>query len=183
MHADHLGTPKAATDATQGIAWAADYLPYGEAQVTAEAVTLNVRFPGQYFDGETALHYNYFRDYNAALGRYVQDDPIGLAGGINTYAYVMNNPIRHSDPTDSSQTSAGEPAIEPKSAYAVNSVRKSLAVCSKAAVRESVFGAISTKSISTIYQPDSVVLARMRTMRTSHQRVVRIANRPSRLRQ
>ncbi len=56
------------------------------------------RFPGQYFDKETNLHYNYFRYYEPEMGRYISTDPIGLAGGVNIWGYGLQNPLRWIDP-------------------------------------------------------------------------------------
>jgi RHS repeat-associated protein len=64
----------------------------------AAVVTYNLRFPGQYYQAETGLHYNYFRDYDPQTGRYLQSDPIGLRAGINTYSYVSNDPLGLVDP-------------------------------------------------------------------------------------
>ncbi|MFW5451640.1 MAG: RHS repeat-associated core domain-containing protein [Methylophagaceae bacterium] len=97
VHNDHLGTPQTITDQSQQIVWQASYTPFGEATITTEAITNNIRFPGQYYDQETNLHYNYFRYYDPSLGRYITSDPIGLAGGINTYGYVGGNPLGYID--------------------------------------------------------------------------------------
>lgn len=59
---------------------------------------MNLRFPGKYYGEETGLSYNYLRDYDAKTGIYSQNDPIGLAGGVNTYEYVGGNPLVYSDP-------------------------------------------------------------------------------------
>jgi RHS repeat-associated protein len=97
-HNDHLGTPQKMTDASGTAVWAADYKPFGEATITVSTITNNLRFPGQYYDQETGLHYNYFRDYNPAIDRYIEGDPIGLRGGINLYLYAGANSIRFTDP-------------------------------------------------------------------------------------
>jgi RHS repeat-associated protein len=99
IHNDHLATPQKMTDSSGAVVWSADYKPFGEATITVSTITNNLGFPGQYRDAETGTLYNYFRDYDTALGRYKQADPIGLRGGVNLFTYTRNNPIRYSDPT------------------------------------------------------------------------------------
>lgn len=99
-HNDHLGTPQKLTRIDGAVVWNAKAEAFGFTVVdTASTITNNLRFPGQYFDAETGLHYNYQRDYDPALGRYLQSDPIGMAGGINLYSYVFQNPLYYFDPT------------------------------------------------------------------------------------
>ncbi|GAB3254574.1 RHS repeat domain-containing protein [Chitinimonas naiadis] len=104
IHSDHLGTPRLLTNASQKAVWAWQGEPFGADQAnedpesTGTKYSFNLRFPGQYYDVETGNHYNLNRDYDPKVGRYVQSDPIGLAGGINTYAYVRGNPVSRIDP-------------------------------------------------------------------------------------
>jgi RHS repeat-associated protein len=87
IHNDHLGTPQFLTDETATLVWRARYKPFGQAEVDEDPdkdgkqVTFNLRFPGQYYDAETGLHYNYARYYDLATGRYITPDPVGLPGG------------------------------------------------------------------------------------------------------
>jgi RHS repeat-associated protein len=99
FHNDHLRTPQVLTDDTQTVAWKAVYTPFGEAVASVQTVDNPFRFPGQYYDPETGLHYNYFRYHNPQTGRYITPDPIGLEGGINLFVYTTNNPINAYDPT------------------------------------------------------------------------------------
>jgi RHS repeat-associated protein len=98
VHDDRLGTPQIVTSSLQVVAWKATYQPLGSATAIGGAIKQNLRLPGQYFDAETGLHQNGFRDYNPAFGRYIESDPIGLGGGLNTYGYVKQNPLRWMDP-------------------------------------------------------------------------------------
>ncbi|PWK54403.1 RHS repeat-associated core domain-containing protein [Pleionea mediterranea] len=96
-HNSHLGTPDMMTDENQNIVWQASYTPFGKATIEVEVIENNIRFPGQYYDEESGLHYNYFRDYDPETGRYIESDPIGLKAGVNTYGYVSADPINGFD--------------------------------------------------------------------------------------
>ena len=117
VHSDHLNTPRKLTQADGQAAWQWAYSAFGEEQPTTGAkrftsetttpttgstsipeVTFNLRYPGQYFDSETKLHYNWNRTYDGRTGRYTQGDPIGLDGGWNRFTYVGGNPLLFVDP-------------------------------------------------------------------------------------
>lgn len=96
---DHLGTPQKLTAVNGAVVWSAKYSSFGQAEIDpSSSATNNLRFPGQYYDEETALHYNYFRYYNPANGRYQRPDPIGLKAGVNYFTYVRNRPNILVDP-------------------------------------------------------------------------------------
>ena len=96
---DRLGTPQLMTDDTGTIVWEASYKPFGETTINPRSTIVNnFRFPGQYYDQETGLHYNYFRYYNPRTGRYVRPDPMGLTGGMNVFVYAQDNPVNSTDP-------------------------------------------------------------------------------------
>jgi len=103
VHTDHLNAPKKVTQVNNGVRWSWDRDPFGTTTVNENPAGLgtfsyNLRLPGQFYDAETGLNYNYFRDYDPAIGRYLESDPIGLMGGTNTYFYADVNPVTKADP-------------------------------------------------------------------------------------
>ena len=122
IHTDHSGTPRLMTNEQNVPVWQWPYTAFGNNKPTGvlkatpnpraamtntpvllratAATEMNLRFPGQYADEEAGQFYNYFRNYQPNQGRYTQNDPIGLAGGLNRYAYVDGSPLIYSDPDD-----------------------------------------------------------------------------------
>jgi RHS repeat-associated protein len=98
LHADHLGTPRIGTNSVKGVVWKWDGNAFGESTPSVQTVTVNRRFPGQFFDAETNLVQNWHRTYDPKHGRYLESDPIGVRGGVNTYGYVKGNPLSRTDP-------------------------------------------------------------------------------------
>ena len=122
VHTDHLGTPRSITDDTNKVVWQWAYSAFGDNKpagilkattnpkaaitnqpklltATSPSFAVNLRFPGQYWDDESKLSYNYSRNYQSNQGRYTQPDPIGLEGGWSRFGYVGGNPLRLTDPT------------------------------------------------------------------------------------
>ncbi len=96
---DHLDTPQLLTNRDGTIAWQGNYDAFGRVTNSGGNASNKIRFPGQYYDQETGLNYNWNRFYNPQTGRYISSDPIGLGGGPNTYTYALNNPLILTDPT------------------------------------------------------------------------------------
>ena len=133
---DHLGTPQMLTDQNAIVVWQADYDPFGKATVNDDPdgngthVTNNIRFPGQYYDQETGLHYNYHRYYDPGIGRMLSPDPshdlhptgdqiqcvvpflLETPQELHAYVYVQNNPLNNKDPQGLQTCHARDACIE-----------------------------------------------------------------------
>lgn len=97
VHVDHLNRPKKMTDATKDSVWDVEWAPWGAPHAITGTATLDARFPGQWFQLEAGLHYNWHRHYDPSLGRYTQSDPLGLVDGPSLFAYAGNAPLQSVD--------------------------------------------------------------------------------------
>ncbi|SDR49088.1 RHS repeat-associated core domain-containing protein [Rhizobiales bacterium GAS113] len=98
VHSDHLDRPIKMTDASANSVWDAIYLPFGAVYSIAGTASLDARLPGQWFQLETGLAYNWHRHYDATTGRYLTPDPLGFVDGPSVYAYANNSPMMKTDP-------------------------------------------------------------------------------------
>ncbi|SED99637.1 RHS repeat-associated core domain-containing protein [Rhizobiales bacterium GAS191] len=98
VHSDHLDRPIKMTDASANSVWDAIYKPFGEAFAITGTASLDARLPGQWFQLETGLAYNWHRHYDATTGRYLTPDPFGFVDGPSVYAYARNAPTTTVDP-------------------------------------------------------------------------------------
>ena len=87
------------TDATKAVVWKASYEPFGAVRSIIGSAALDIRFPGQWFQLEAGLAYNWNRHYDPTLGRYIQPDPLGFVDGPSVYGYAGQRPGMNVDPT------------------------------------------------------------------------------------
>ncbi|MET0495257.1 MAG: DUF6531 domain-containing protein [Actinoplanes sp.] len=109
---DTIGTPTHLVASNGALSWWSRGDLWGR---NPEATATPLRFPGQYFDAETGLHYNRFRYYDPATARYLSPDPLGLSGGPNPTAYVTD-PLALADPLGLTSCKPAQPSLDPVAA-------------------------------------------------------------------
>lgn len=98
IHSDGSGQPFLVTDEHQQTVWLADNEAFGKSQPIIEKIEFNLRLPGQYYDAETGLHQNIYRNYDPELGHYLEPDPLGPVATNDAYGYANQNPRQWIDP-------------------------------------------------------------------------------------
>jgi RHS repeat-associated protein len=98
VHVDHLNRPSRMTDAAKAVVWTATWLPWGGVHAITGSASLDARLPGQWYQLEAGLHYNWHRHYDPSLGRYTQPDPLGFVDGPSVFGYAKGSPYSVVDP-------------------------------------------------------------------------------------
>jgi RHS repeat-associated protein len=130
VHTDQIDRPLMMTDDSKSVVWEATWLPFGGVDQITGSASLDLRFPGQWFQIESGLHYNWHRHYDPTTGRYLQADPLGLDAGVNRWAYAANSPLTNVDPT-------GRSPVEGRLPYEIMTFGRTLRffdLCGRAAV-------------------------------------------------
>ena len=162
-HNNPIGAPIKTSDRLGNVSWTGQLDPFGNVLPINPSITQNLRFPGQYYDAESGLIYNNQRWYDPWTGRYLQSDRIGLAGGINTYTYVGNNPLNLTDPNGlcsegeawKSNGQRGECVPEAEAGYLPgNAAEDFFENCPLPPIKGAAFaGILTNKVIKAIYLP------------------------------
>jgi RHS repeat-associated protein len=108
LRTDHIGRPDFATDSSGAVVSDTSYKPFGAVHQQS-GTGFGLRFPGQVYHWETALHQNWMRDYDPSTGRYIQADPLGLVDGASVYGYALQSPGRYVDPRGEQSNSKSPP--------------------------------------------------------------------------
>jgi len=116
-HTDHLSRPVMMTDGVKAVVWQASWSPFGRPHTITGSLTENRRFPGQWFQLEAGIHYNWHRHYDPTIGRYTSPDPLGFVDGPSVYGYVNGNPIIYIDPDGRVSQYIGAAAIGARAVY------------------------------------------------------------------
>jgi RHS repeat-associated protein len=112
-HTDHLGRPVKLTNASKSSVWDAVWLPFGGAHSITGTLTHDHRLPGQWYQLEAGLHYNWHRHYDPGIGRYTQPDPLGFVDGPSQYAYAESNILFLIDPSGLANFGGNGPKMPP----------------------------------------------------------------------
>lgn len=98
IHTDGSGQPFLITDKAQTTVWLADNEAFGKSKPLIEKIEFNLRLPGQYFDSESGLHQNMYRNYDPEVGHYLEPDPLGPVSSNDVFGYANQNPRQYIDP-------------------------------------------------------------------------------------